>query len=232
MTKKDMFLRQGKFLFGFFIMMFFGMSLSVSAQTPPPSPPPLPPFPAPALTLSASPTTISVGQSATLTWSSTDTAVCTASGAWSGTKALSGNQSVSPTSTSTYTMNCTGSFLGSVSKDVVVTVNALLSDTTNPTKPTGFVGTVVSSSQINLSWTASTDPIVSGQTTSGVTGYRIERCRNSGCTSFVQVGTSTSATYSDTGLSANTRYRYRVRAVDGAGNFSSYSSIIGKTTLR
>jgi len=40
------------------------------------------------------------------------------------------------------------------------------SDTQLPTVPTGLVGTAVSSSQINLSWTASTDNV-------GVTGYYV-----------------------------------------------------------
>lgn len=139
---------------------------------------------------------------------------------------------MSPTATSTYTLNCTGNFLGSAEESITVMVTSLLPDTTKPTKPASLVGTVVSSSQINLSWVASTDPVVSGHITSGVAGYRIERCQNSKCTNFVEVGTSTGTTYSDTGLSANTRYRYRVRAIDGAGNLSSYSSTIGKTTLR
>src|SRR5207245_1628614 len=36
--------------------------------------------------------------------------------------------------------------------------------------------------------------------------------------------------YSDSGLAANTTYRYRVRATDAAGNLSSYSSIASATT--
>ena len=35
--------------------------------------------------------------------------------------------------------------------------------------------TAASSSQINLTWTASTDNV-------GVTGYRVERCQGAGCT--------------------------------------------------
>ena len=71
--------------------------------------------------------------------------------------------------------------------------------------------------QINLSWTASTDNV-------GVTGYRVERCQGAGCSNFAQVGTPTATVFSDTGLAASTSYRYRVRAVDAAGNLSAYSN--------
>src|SRR5690606_21738446 len=45
-----------------------------------------------------------------------------------------------------------------------------------------------------------------------------------------QIGTSNTTSFSDTNLSSNTTYRYRVRAVDAAGNLSSYSSIVSATT--
>src|SRR5467141_311440 len=41
-------------------------------------------------------------------------------------------------------------------------------DTTPPTAPTNLTATAASATQINLSWTASTDNV-------GVTGYRVER---------------------------------------------------------
>lgn len=89
-------------------------------------------------------------------------------------------------------------------------------DTIAPSNPTGLSASVVSSS-VNLSWTASTDNV-------GVTGYRVERCTGSGCTTFTQIGTPTATAYSDTGLSATTAYTYRVRAIDAAGNLSGYSN--------
>ncbi|HBU08266.1 MAG TPA: hypothetical protein DEA99_03530 [Candidatus Omnitrophica bacterium] len=98
-----------------------------------------------------------------------------------------------------------------------------LQDTVAPSAPTGLVVTAVSSSQINLSWTASTDNI-------GVTGYRVERCQGSGCSNFAQIATPTGTSYSDTGLSASTVYAYRVRATDAAGNLSSYSGSASAAT--
>ena len=79
------------------------------------------------------------------------------------------------------------------------------------------------SSKINFSWTASSDNV-------GVTGYQIERCQGATCTNFAQIGTPTAASYSDTGVVANTTYQYRVRATDAAQNLSDYSSIVSKTT--
>jgi len=96
-------------------------------------------------------------------------------------------------------------------------------DTTPPSTVTGLSATVVSSSQVNLVWSAATDTV-------GVTGYRVERCMGSSCSDFVLVASPTSTTFSNTGLSASTTYRYRVRAVDAADNFGSYSTVVSATT--
>lgn len=87
-------------------------------------------------------------------------------------------------------------------------------DTIPPTVPTNLTATV-SGTQINLSWTASTDNV-------GVTGYLLERCQGAGCSNFAQIATPTTTTYSDIGLGAG-GYSYRVRGTDAAGNLSSYS---------
>ena len=91
-------------------------------------------------------------------------------------------------------------------------------DKTPPTTPSNLLATAVGSSGINVTWTAATDNI-------GVTGYRVERCKGMlRCKSFAQIATSTGTAYSDTGLAASTRYSYRVRAIDAAGNLSPYSA--------
>ncbi len=76
------------------------------------------------VSLSASPASIIQGQSSTLTWASTNATSCTASGAWSGSKATSGSQSVSPTATSTYTLACTGSG-GTTTQNATVTIQGI-----------------------------------------------------------------------------------------------------------
>lgn len=63
----------------------------------------------PTVTLSASPSNVSAGSTAVLTWSSTDTTGCSASGGWSGTKGPSGSETVGPVqSTTDYQLTCLG----------------------------------------------------------------------------------------------------------------------------
>ncbi|MFZ0636176.1 MAG: galactose oxidase-like domain-containing protein [Candidatus Acidiferrales bacterium] len=97
-------------------------------------------------------------------------------------------------------------------------------DTQPPTAPTNLTATAASSTQINLTWTASTDNV-------GVTGYEVQRCEGAGCTNFAQIATPTGTTYTDTGLLASTSYSYRVLATDAAGNLSAFSNTASATTL-
>ena len=73
------------------------------------------------VSLTESPSSITSGQSSTLSWFSSDVTSCTASGGWTGSKATSGTQTVSPTQTTTYTLTCTGS-VGSASASANVTI--------------------------------------------------------------------------------------------------------------
>lgn len=77
------------------------------------------------VTLTANPTTTGVGVPVTLSWSSTDAASCTASGAWSGDLPSSGSQAVIPGSVGdhTYTLSCAGPGLPAQAS---VTVTAVL----------------------------------------------------------------------------------------------------------
>jgi len=102
--------------------------------------------------------------------------------------------------------------------------SASAADTTAPTVPANLQASAVAATQINLSWSASTDNV-------GVTGYRVYRCQGSSCTNFARIATPTATSFQDTGLTANTTYRYRVRAIDAAGNRSNYSAITTATTL-
>lgn len=96
-------------------------------------------------------------------------------------------------------------------------------DTTPPTAPSALTASAASANQINLSWSASTDAV-------GVTGYLVERCQGGGCTTFAQINTAGTNSYSDLGLSPSSAYTYRVRATDAAGNLSPYSNTAGATT--
>ena len=97
----------------------------------------------------------------------------------------------------------------------VTTLSA--ADTQPPSIPTSLQGTAVSTTQINLSWSASTDNV-------GVTGYELRR---DGVVVTSPVGTSVS----DTGLTANTSYVYTIAARDAAGNVSANSTAVTVTTL-
>ena len=179
----------------------------------------------PNVSLGAAPSTITAGDSTTLSWTVANATSCTSS--WAGSiAATSGSQSVTPPSTTTYSLTCTGPGGTTGPVSTTVTVNPP-PDTTAPTDPTGLSTSAVSTSQINLLWTGSTD---SGG--SGLAGYRIERCSGSGCTGFVQVALSAAASYSDAGLAPATSYTYRVRAYDNAlpANISGYSNTASATT--
>jgi len=100
-----------------------------------------------------------------------------------------------------------------------------VSDTQKPSAPTSLTGTTVSSQQINLSWVTSTDNI-------GVAGYDVYRATGTDISSAQKVATVTTTTYGDTGLSANTKYTYFVKARDAAGNTSDPSNSVTVQTQR
>ena len=90
------------------------------------------------------------------------------------------------------------------------------SDTQPPSAPGTLTATAAGPGEIDLSWGAATDNVA-------VTGYHIERCQGAGCTNFVEIATSTIASYSDTAAPAQSD-SYRVRANDGATNLGPYSN--------
>jgi chitodextrinase len=92
---------------------------------------------------------------------------------------------------------------------------ALVLDTTAPQVPTGLTA-MAGPGGVALQWTAPTDNV-------GVTGYRIYRFG-------VLAGSSTGASFQEAGLLANTIYRYRVSALDAAGNESVRSVPLDVTT--
>jgi mannan endo-1,4-beta-mannosidase len=89
-----------------------------------------------------------------------------------------------------------------------------------PGPPGTPTASAVTSNSVTLMWSASSGT---------VTGYQIERATGATSNSFTQVGTSITTSFTDTGLAANTTYRYRVRAVNAVGS-SPYSGIVNVTT--
>lgn len=97
---------------------------------------------------------------------------------------------------------------------------------TIPQPPTNLTANAISSSEIDLSWTAPSD-----DGGAAITGYMIERSQDAGSTwSTISSNTgSASTTYSDTGLTSSTSYTYRVSAINSVGT-SSPSNIASATT--
>lgn len=169
--------------------------------------------------------------SATLISGVTQAVTYSASGLPAGATYTVTPANCSPTCTATLNLQTTASTpLGTTTVTVTGTAGAVVRsttfaltvtapvDTTAPTVPTKLNATAVSSSQINLSWTASTDAV-------GVTGYRIYR-------NGTLIASSSSTSYQSTGLASNTNYSYRVSAYDAANNASAQSSPASAKTKR
>jgi hypothetical protein len=89
-------------------------------------------------------------------------------------------------------------------------------DTTPPSVPTGLAGTATSGTSVALTWNASTDNV-------GVASYTVFRNGSS-------IGTPTTTSFTDTGVSPSTTYTYTVNAKDSAGNTSAQSAPVSVTT--
>ena len=91
---------------------------------------------------------------------------------------------------------------------------------TVPSTPTGLLASAVSSSQINLSWT---------DNSGNETGFDLERSSDGSTFNALASVDANATTYQNTGLTANTKYYYRVRAKNSAGS-SGWSNVAEATT--
>ena len=116
---------------------------------------------------------------------------------------------------------------GAGSAEVIATTNAFYAvgigaaysgstDTVAPTAPTALAASGTTGTTTNLAWTASTDNVA-------VTGYDIYQ-------GTTLKGSSTTTTYTVTGLTASTAYTFTVKAKDAAGNVSAASNAVNVTT--
>ena len=104
------------------------------------------------------------------------------------------------------------------------------SASSTPGAPTGLTATAVSSSKIELSWTA---PANNGGYP--VTGYKIEYKKGIGTyLSLVSNTVNTTTTYSHTGLTTGTAYTYKISAINsiGTSTASAEASATPTTTLQ
>ena len=105
-----------------------------------------------------------------------------------------------------------------------------LADETAPLPPSALLASPRASS-VSLSWMPSTDRDISGQVVSGFDHYSLERCEGSSCENFSEISSVSSDSFVDRSRAPSTAYAYRIRAIDRAGNASSWSDIVRVTTL-
>ena len=110
----------------------------------------------------------------------------------------------------------TGNLAGPTSSVQVTTPSSGKPDP-GPSTPTGVNATAVSDTQVNLTWNASTDPVT------GIKGYDVIRNNQ-------MVGTTTTTSFGDSGLSGSTPYSYTIEAVSGGGKTAT-SAAVNVTTL-
>ncbi len=122
-----------------------------------------------------------------------------------------------PVTSGTYTLRINGAGSGSYTLSVnYPLVDTAPGDTSPPSAPSNLTATATNTSQINLSWGASTDNV-------GVTGYDVYR-------NNVKITTTVANNYSDLNLTPTTSYSYFVKAHDAAGNVSAASNSASATT--
>jgi beta-glucanase (GH16 family) len=111
------------------------------------------------------------------------------------------------------TYNYTVAAVNSAGSSATASASATTSACSAPTTPANFAATAVSSSEIDLSWTASTGAACGGAVTYTVT-------RNGSQIATGQSGT----TLKDTGLTASTTYNYTVAAANSVGSSATASA--------
>lgn len=154
--------------------------------------------PAPTVSMTANPTTINLGQSSTLSWSSTNATSCSIDQGI-GDVSVNGTRLVSPITNTTYTITCSGPTAPSAQSSAAIIVN----------QPPGdfnlSVGGGLACNSVPLSWTAA----------SGADGYRI--LRGSPRVDISPYQPYTALNFTDTSVSQNTSYVYQIEAYNASG---------------
>lgn len=101
--------------------------------------------------------------------------------------------------------------------DPALSVGAAIIDVVPPTAPSNLVATPISQSQIDIAWNASMEAVA-------LDAYDVFR-------NDVLIGTTSSTSFQDTGLSSSTAYTYKIEAFDLAGNRSAASAPATASTL-
>jgi hypothetical protein len=102
---------------------------------------------------------------------------------------------------------------------IVIVRYVIAAAPSTPTTPTGFVATAVATNRIELAWS---------DNASNETGYLVEHSLDSNAWVLVTVTGANATNYSDSGLTTNTLYYYRV-AASNAGGVSAYCYASART---
>ncbi|MBP6884015.1 MAG: S8 family serine peptidase [Candidatus Pacebacteria bacterium] len=137
---------------------------------------------------------------------------------WNGSAATYSDTSIQMGNTYAYTVSAydAAGNTSNQSSASSVTTATTAKDTSAPSVPKNLVVTAPSSSQVNLTWSESTDNV-------RVAGYNIYR-------NGTKLTSNVAASYVDTTASAGTTYAYTVSAYDAAGNASAQSASAQITT--
>jgi hypothetical protein len=165
----------------------------------------------PNVSLAVSPASVLTGQSATISWSATNSPTsCTASGSWSGAKSASGSQSTGILAVGTYAYNlsCTNAAGTGYANNVPLTV-------TNPPKPVVTLSaspiSVTTGGSSNLSWSATNSPT---------------SCTASGSWSGAKASSGTQSTGA---LNTAQTYTYTLACTNAGGTGSASTSVTAST---
>jgi PKD repeat protein len=118
----------------------------------------------------------------------------------------------------TYTVTLTVTDAAGQNATATQSVTATAPPVPAPTAPSALNATLRTSSRVDLQWT---------DNSTNETGFHVERCVGSGCTTFAEyaaVGTDVT-TYANTELAAGTTYRYRVHAVNGSASSANSNEV-------
>jgi chitodextrinase len=126
------------------------------------------------------------------------------------------NTGLTPSNNYSYTVVAVDA-AGNASAQSSALATSTTADTTAPSVPAGLSANSRALKSLTVAWTASTDNVA-------VTGYRIYR-------GGAQVGTSTTTSFTNTGLTPSTSYSFTVAAYDAVGNVSAQTSAKGATTI-
>lgn len=115
--------------------------------------------------------------------------------------------------------NQAGTVGETVAMGTLALVNGSVTASSALDAPSGLVATASGTSQVEMNWTG----------VSGADHYEVWRSANN--SAFAPVGTPSGTTFTDSTVSANTTYLYRVRTVDSLGGASFFSNTDAATTI-